>query len=38
MWSNPQETVNLVIFTEETPNRKLHFLYNETLSDVKAKD
>ena len=26
MWPNPQETANLVTFTEEILNRKLHFL------------
>ena len=26
MWTNPQETVDLVTFTEEILNRKLHFL------------
>ena len=26
MWSNPQETVDLVTFTEEILNEKLHFL------------
>ena len=26
MWSNRQETVDLVIFTEEILNRKIHFL------------
>ena len=26
MWSNPQETVNLVIFAEEILNAKPHFL------------
>ena len=25
MWPNPQETADLVIFTEEIPNGKLHF-------------
>ena len=29
MWSNPQETADLVIFTEEIFNGKLHFLYSE---------
>ena len=37
MWPNPQETVNLVIFTEETLDGKLHFLYSETLSDVDKR-
>ena len=26
MWSNPQETADLVTFTEEVLNGKLHFL------------
>ena len=26
MWSNPQETSNLVIVTEEIPKEKRHFL------------
>ena len=26
MWANPQETVDLVTFTEEILNGKLHFL------------
>ena len=26
MWPNPQETADLVIFTEEIRNGKLHFL------------
>ena len=25
MWSNPQETADLLTFTEEIPNGKLHF-------------
>ena len=29
MWANPQETVDLVAFTEEILNGKLHFLYSE---------
>ena len=31
MWSNPQKTVDLVTFTEEIPNGKLHFLCNERI-------
>ena len=27
MWPNPKETADLVTFTEETLNGKLHFLY-----------
>ena len=26
MWPNPEETADLVTFTEEIPNGKLHFL------------
>ena len=29
MWPNPQETVDLVTFTEEIFNRKLHFLCSD---------
>ena len=29
MWPNPQETAELVAFTEETPNGKLHFLCSD---------
>ena len=28
MWPNPQETADLVTFTEEILNEKLHFLCN----------
>ena len=28
MWPNPQETANLVSFTEEILNGKPHFLYS----------
>ena len=28
MWPNPHETVDLVTFTEEILNGKLHFLYS----------
>ena len=28
MWSYPQESANLVTFTEEILNGKLHFLYS----------
>ena len=31
MWQNPQETANLVTFTEEILNGKLHFLCSITL-------
>ena len=30
MWPNPQETVELVTFTEEILKGKLHFLCNES--------
>ena len=30
MWPNPQETKDLVTFTEEIFNEKLHFLCNVT--------
>ena len=33
MWPYPQETADLVTFTEEIVNRKLHFL----CSDLQAK-
>ena len=29
MWPNPQETADLVTFTEEILNGKLHFLYSD---------
>ena len=29
MWPNPQETVDLVTFTEKVLNGKLHFLCSE---------
>ena len=32
MWPNPQETADLVTFTEETFYGKLHFLYDAALS------
>ena len=28
MWSNPQETADLIAFTKEILNGKLHFLYS----------
>ena len=28
MWPNPQETADLVTFTEEILNEKFHFLYS----------
>ena len=30
MWQNPQEIADLVAFTEETLNGKLHFLRSES--------
>ena len=30
MWLNPQETADLVTFTEEIFNGKLHFLYSRS--------
>ena len=36
MWPNPQETADLVTFTEEILNGKLHFLCSDT-SKIKKK-
>ena len=33
MWQSPQFPVDLVTFTDEILNGKLHFLCNETLSN-----
>ena len=33
MLPNPQETVDLLTFTEEIPNRKFRFLRSESLGD-----
>ena len=33
MWPNPQETANLVTFTEEILNGKLHFLRSDSNFD-----
>ena len=33
MWLNPQETADLVTFTEEILNGKLHFLCKEFLQN-----
>ena len=30
MWPNPQETADLVIFTEEILDRKLHFFCSDS--------
>ena len=38
MWLNPQETVDLVTFTEEILNGKLHFLCSEKVFDIKYFD
>ena len=37
MWQNPQFPTDLVTFTEEILNEKLHFLYNETLENKNNK-
>ena len=38
MWPNRQETVNLVTFTEEILNGKLHFLCSDwNLRQIKVK-
>ena len=29
MWPNPQETANLITFTEEILNGKLYFLFSD---------
>ena len=31
MWPNPQETADLITFTEESLNGNLHFLYSYTV-------
>ena len=36
MWPSPQETADLVIFTEEILNGKLHFLCNDVTMDSSA--
>ena len=38
MWPNPQETADLVTFTEEIPNGKLHFLFSDIWSKCLEKD
>ena len=35
MWPNPQEPADLVTFTEEILNEKLHFLCSDKSSAVK---
>ena len=37
MWSNPQETADLVTFTEEIFNRKLHFLCSDYQKEKNTK-
>ena len=38
MWPNPQETTDLVAFTEATFNGKLHFLFTEVFNkDINTK-
>ena len=37
MWPNPQETADLVTFTEEILNGKLHFLCSATIELVIIK-
>ena len=34
MWSNPQKTANLVTFTEEMLNGKLHFLCSDGIGNT----
>ena len=35
MWPNPQETADLITFTEEILHGKLHFLCSETLRETQ---
>ena len=37
MWPNPQESADLVTFSEEVLNGKLHFLCNASISFGKTK-
>ena len=37
MWPNPEETADLVTFTEETLNGKLHFLYSVRSDFVRIR-
>ena len=37
MWPNPQETVDLVTFTEEILNGKLHFLCSANLKSLPSQ-
>ena len=36
MWPNPQETADLIIFTEEILNGKNHFLCSKSSGEVTA--
>ena len=38
MWSNPQETADLITFTEEILNGKLHFLCCDACINVHYED
>ena len=38
MWPNPQETVDLVTFTEEILNGKLYFLCSAELGTTEFSD
>ena len=38
MWPNPQETMDLVTFTEETLNGKLHILCSDTVSPAATQN
>ena len=35
MWPNPQETADLVTFTDEILNEELHFLYSVNITNFK---
>ena len=37
MWPNPQETADLVTFTEEILNGKLHFLCSKTRTPASSE-
>ena len=37
MWPNPQETADLVTFTEEILNGKVHFLWKQILEMISQK-
>ena len=38
MWTNPHEAVDLVTFTEENLNKKLHFLCSNFIKSNHAGD